>query len=104
MPLNFDHVPPELREKVKADIQARDRGKGYAFDLDNDWDLHLYTMLLRQTGKSKDEVRATLAALPLIGVVEAKKESYIEDVLNSCVVGFEDPERALPVYLKVGGN
>ena len=104
MPPNFDHVPPELRGKVEADIKARDKGEGYAFDLDNDWDLHLYTMLLRQTGKGKAEVREILSALPLKGVTEAKRGSYIEDILNSCVVGFADPEHALPVYQEVGGN
>ena len=104
MTINFDHIPLELKEKVKADIQNRDRGEGFEFDLDNDWDLHLYSMVLRQTGKNKDEVRETLSALPLVGVPVVKRESYIKDILNSCVVGFEAPERALPVYLQVGGK
>ena len=104
MPISFDHIPPELRKKVEADIESRDRGEGYAFDLDNDWDLHLYSMLLRQTGKNKDEVRGILADLPLLEVPAVKRESYIEDILNSCVVGFESPERALPVYIKAGGK
>jgi len=104
MPISFDHIPPELRKKVEADIEDRDRGEGYAFDLNNDWDLHLYIMLLRQTGKNKDQAREILSAMPLLGVPETKRKTYIEDVLNSCVVGYADPERALPVYLKAGGN
>ena len=104
MPITYDHIPLELKGKVEADIQSRERGEGYEFNLDNDWELHLYSMLLRQAGKNKEEVRKTLSALPLVGVPAVKRESYIEDVLNSCVVGFESPERALPVYLQTGGK
>ncbi|KKN50487.1 hypothetical protein LCGC14_0632120 [marine sediment metagenome] len=101
MSINLEHVPEALRGKVHVDLLLRlDKDGFYCLNLDNDWDLHLYCMLLKQHGVKKDEARAKLEALPLIGVPVKKRLGYIEDILKSCVVGYESRETALPIYLQ----
>ena len=105
MAIRLDHVPEALRKKVHVDLLLRlDDSGAYCLNLDNDWDLHLYCMILRQHGVGMDEARAKLAALPLIGVPVKKRLAYIENVLKSSVVGYEARETALPVYLEKDGG
>jgi len=90
-------VADSLDERYTPDKQ------GFQFQFDNDWDLHLYALVMNQQGKSKDEARNILLALPLTGIPSRKKVSYVEDVLNSIIVGYEHGKEALPIYTIVGG-
>lgn len=102
--MNNKPIPPEILKRIDHDLKTRKGANGYAFNLDNDWDLHLYTRLLKQSGRSKDEARQTLLALPLNGIPKHKRNSYVEDVLDSIVVGYAEPKKGLPVYMAIGGE
>ena len=97
MDINLGHIPLGLRERVAANLTERLKNGEFQFNMDNDWDLHLFTLVLKQNGKTMDEVREILSNLPLIGIPKNKRESYIEDILNSLVVGYS--EHPLPVYV-----
>lgn len=100
----FYSIPAHIRKRIEHDLKTKRTASGYRFNLDNDWDLHLYTRLLKQSGKSKDEARQILLAFPLVGIPKRKRESYVEDVLDSIVVGYAVPKKGLPVYIQVGGE
>lgn len=102
--ISLDHIPIELRGRIQSDLDKRTKGSDYYFNLDNDWDLHLYALVLRCKGHTKEYIRKEFESFDMDEVPLKKKNSYIEDVLNSIIVGFEPEETALPVYMKVGGN
>lgn len=88
-----------LNLKTRRDIESRLDYKGFPINPGNDYERHLFACKLRQEGKERGEVREALFDLGLEDVAENKRDKYVEDILNSILVGFSDTP--LPVYLEV---
>ena len=96
----FSHVanpsPQErIRRKAKHDLKLRLGKDGLPLNPSNDYERHLYALKLRWEGKSKAEVATALLTLGLGDVPAPKRLGYIQDILNSFIVGF--PKEKLEV-------
>ena len=88
-----------LDEKAGLDMQLRLDINGIPLHPGNDYERHLFARRLKLEGKSRDEVRQALIDLGLNDVSDNRRSKYLEDILNSVLVGFS--ETPLPVYMEV---
>lgn len=88
-----------LRRKARQDIAVR-LENGLPVHPDNDYERHLYALSLRRQGKTQQEVAAALVALGLSDVHPAKRASYVNDVVNSVIVGF-NRKSPRPAFVEV---
>ena len=102
--INLNHIPKDFRDRVRISLEEHQKDGEFIFNFDNDWDLHLYALVLRSQGVERLDVESKLLELPLIHVPQNKKERYINDVLDSIVVGYKNPKEALPVFIAQGGE
>jgi hypothetical protein len=102
--INLNHIPQDFRDRVRLSLEERFNGGELVFNFDNDWDLHLYALVLRSQGIKRNDVESMLMGLPLIHIPQRKKEKYVSDILDSIVVGYKNPKEALPVFIQKGGE
>ena len=88
-----------LNEKTSRDMALRLDIFGLPLHPGNDYERHLFAHKLKLEGKDRDEVREALFALGLEDVAEDKRDKYVEDVLDSILVGFSD--NPLSIYMEV---
>ncbi len=89
----------DMMRRVYADMQTRLTDEGWPRNPTNDYERHLCALRQRRRGYSRDQVRRML--LSMVSDVPLNKQSqYVEDVLNSVVVGFPT-EHPLGVYMEV---
>jgi hypothetical protein len=97
----LNHLPSGIRGKVEADLKGMTSGRGFRFDVANDYQLHLYALHLRLSGKTEQEITDALMGMPL-QVSDHKKARYVDDIVHSLIVGFPNNEgELLPVYMEV---
>jgi hypothetical protein len=87
----------EGEEKLRSDIALRLNDQGYPRTPGNDYELHLFARNLKNRGLTRQEVRDRILFLGLNHIPANKRESYINDILDSVLVGFnlENPQ---PIY------
>lgn len=88
-----------MEQKADLDMLSRLNSEGKPLHSNNDYERHLYARRLRQQGRARGEAKVTLAELGLDDIREGKRESYLNDILDSVIVGYSD--NPLPVYLEV---
>ena len=87
-----------VEAKLTYDTATRLNDVGLPLHPDNDYERHLYARKLRLEGYSRDEVRENIIALGLEDIPANKKYQYIEDLLDSVIVGLSD--LPLPIHLE----
>ena len=104
----FDHIRGTFRGKVASDFLARVTPEGRwrygTFNKSNDYQRHLHALFLKLAGLTYSEVRERL--FPMLGDVSPeKRESYLDDVLHSEIVGFpwDDGTFSMLPHQKVAG-
>lgn len=91
-------LSPETEQRLELDMFLRLDADGLPIHRGNDYERHLYARKLRLDGKTREEARQALMELDL-GDVPAKSVSrYIDDVLDSILVGFYNTQ---PIYEEV---
>lgn len=88
-------LSPEVERKLEIDIATRLDTEGKPILPGNDYERHLFARRLRLAGKTKNETESALVCLGLEDIPPNKKESYVKDILNSVLVGFDNTE---PIY------
>jgi len=96
---DFEHVPEEFRGKVAKDlldhlIPGTNQWDNERFDSLSDYQRHLYALFLRLSGISEAQVFAKVFVL-CKNVEDNKKESYVNDVIYSAIVGFRRKDGSL---------
>jgi len=89
-------LSPELEERLEFDMLTRLESNGFPTHRGNDYERHLLARKLRIEGKSRQGVSDLLFALGLEDISINKRASYVEDILNSVLVGFS--HSPLPIY------
>ena len=92
-------LPPEIEQRLELDMLLRLTFEGYPKNKGNDYERHLFARRLRINGKSRDEVKEALFDLGLDDVSAGQKAQYVDDVLDSVLVGFSNTQ---PIYQEVG--
>ena len=85
-----------IEEKIKFDTENRLGSDGKPLHKGNDYERHLYARKLREEGKSRVDVLLSLYELGLDDISENKRGQYVQDILDSILVGFSD--NPLPIY------
>jgi len=85
-----------IEEKLQFDTKSRLGPDGQPLHAGNDYERHLYARKLREEGKSRTDVLLSLYELGLDDISESKRGQYVQDVLDSILVGFSD--NPLPIY------
>ncbi len=88
-------LSPEAEEKIKTDMEFRLGPNGIPVHKGNDYERHLFARYCRLKGMSRDEVRIALFGLGLDDISPSKRSAYVEDVLSSILVGFDN---TAPIY------
>jgi len=89
-------LSPEALAKLEYDLHVRLKADGTPVTPGNDYERHLYARKLRLEGKTRKQTWAALVALGLDDIPPNKRRSYLDDVLNSILVGYSD--NPLPIY------
>lgn len=98
-------LPPDLQAKLEMDTVLRLGPDGRPLNPGNDYERHLYARALVGQGLTQAQVAQALLGLGLEDVPPNKRQSYVEDILHSVLVGFPNKEGdLLPAYQKVGGE
>ncbi len=87
-------LPQAMQDKIDFDMGLR-LINGKPANPENDYERHLYARKLHLQGHSRDFIKGALLGLGLADVSPKARGRYIEDVLHSAIVGFDDnPEEA----------
>jgi len=94
-------LSPELESRLKNDMQLRLGPDGKPVTKGNDYERHLFARKLAEDGKTREQTKQALLELGLDDIPVAKRERYINDVLNSILVGYsETVDDMEPVYME----
>ena len=85
-----------LVEKAERDMRARLDPAGMPLHLNNDYERHLFARRLRLEGRSREEARQALIDLGLEDVMLDRRVQYVNDILDSILVGYSN--KPLPIY------
>ena len=93
-------LSPELELRLDVDIKCRLDSDGIPLHKGNDYERHLFARKLKLEGKSREQTREALSVLGLEDVSDRKRERYLDDILDSILVGYS--ELSLPIYTERG--
>ena len=85
-----------LEDKLLYDTENRLWPDGKPIHKGNDYERHLYARKLREEGKSRVDVTLALYELGLDDISESQRGQYVQDILDSILVGFSD--NPLPIF------
>lgn len=91
-------LSPELESRLNIDMNLRLGSDGFPLHKGNDYERHLFARKLKLEGKSREEAKEALEAFGLDDISNRKRESYVNDVLDSILVGYS--ELGLPIYVE----
>jgi len=95
--ITFPKLSPEIEAKIASDTETRLDSEGKPLHPENDYERHLYSRCLRARGLSRESIEQELLRLGLNDVSINKRKRYINDILDSVLVGFGD----LPAYREI---
>ncbi len=95
-------ISPDLELRLKTDIERRLGPDGTPLHKGNDYERHLFARKLRLEGKTREQAREALEALGMDDVSSNKRERYLDDILDSILVGYS--EFSLPIYIEREGQ
>lgn len=105
--MNLDHVRAQYRKKVASDLLAHQDAQGLwdtaRFDPLNDYQRHLYALHLRLADVTFNAIWGQLYTLST-DVSEHQRQSYVDDVMHSEIVGFSQDALPLLPILGIAGD